>query len=182
MEAKVVKGYENYLIYNNGEIFSKITNKFLTPKKDKYGYLIYHTRKGIQEYISGHRLVAMAFIPNPENLPQVNHINGNKQDNRVENLEWCTASYNSQHRCRILNKKPILYGHKKVKVTNIVTKECFYFNSETEAAKFFNISQTTVSKKILKNHITTKGKTKNLLFEFVNAESVTTIPSGVGDE
>lgn len=61
---------------------------------------------GVYRHAYIHRLVANAFIPNPENKPEVNHINGNKKDNRAENLEWVTKSENGLHSFRVLGRKP----------------------------------------------------------------------------
>jgi hypothetical protein len=62
------------------------------------GYERIQLRKGGKYYYSAvHRLVAMTYVPNPSNYSEVNHIDGNKQNNRVENLEWCTHSHNIQH-------------------------------------------------------------------------------------
>jgi hypothetical protein len=61
---------------------------------DNAGYVVYSFTEGKRK---GHRLVAETFIPNPYNLPQVNHIDENKSNNRVENLEWCNAKKNAQH-------------------------------------------------------------------------------------
>ncbi len=80
----------------------KVNERIMKPEKGKWGYLRVHLNKnGKGERHLIHRLVVRAFIPNPGNKPEVNHINGNKQNNHVDNLEWCTSKENIQHAIRL---------------------------------------------------------------------------------
>ena len=84
---------EHYLVSNFGRVKNKYW-KILKPIKKENGYYRVYLKS---KWYPIHRLVAEAFIPNPDNKPQVNHIDGNKKNNNVNNLEWCTAGENIKH-------------------------------------------------------------------------------------
>lgn len=94
-----VKGYEGrYDITTEGQVWSEYKGMWMKPSVTEKGYLTVELRKcGMRYKARIHRLVAEAFIPNPDNLPEINHKDGNKQNNSVENLEWCTRSANMKH-------------------------------------------------------------------------------------
>lgn len=101
-EYRDVVGFEDYFqISNLGNVFSKRSKRLLKQTKSPTGYWTFATkiggRQGVNHYFLVHRLVAMAFIPNPEDKPFVNHIDGCKTNNVVSNLEWVTAKENSAH-------------------------------------------------------------------------------------
>ena len=90
---KKIEGYENYSVSNMGRVRNDGTGKVLKSEIDIDGYYRVTLYPGKKKF-KIHRLVSIAFIPNPNELPYVNHKNEDKTDTRVENLEWCTPKYN----------------------------------------------------------------------------------------
>ena len=101
-----IVGFENYSINQEGIVFSLISNKILKPQRMSNGYLFVVLRSGGRSYsMSIHRLVAIAFIPNKDNLPCVDHIDGDKTNNLVGNLRWCTQKENLNFPMAVKNRK-----------------------------------------------------------------------------
>ena len=149
-EWKEIKGYPNYMVSNKGNVKSLNyrhtgREKMLKLSVNNKGYLIvklYKNRK--LKNLRVNRLVAEAFISNPNNLPQVNHKNEIKDDNRVENLEWCDAKYNNNfgtRKERVAEKlsKPVLQINK---TTNEIISE---FPSTIEVKRQLGINHTSIS-------------------------------------
>lgn len=107
---KIINNFNNYNISDNGNVWNVRKNRPMKPTMDSHGYLVVHLSHNGKSYNKKvHRLVAEAFIPNPLNLPCVNHINEDKTDNRAENLEWCDVAYNNSYGLRThKTRKPIL--------------------------------------------------------------------------
>ena len=113
-----IEGFDNYLIYPDGKVFSIKRDIFMKTSPDIEGYLIVGLCKNKKNYTKRiHRLVGEAFIPNPNGKPLIDHIDRNRQNNNVKNLRWATQSENLQNQgVRITNKstglKNISYDEK----------------------------------------------------------------------
>lgn len=161
-ERKIIDEYPNYTIDIKGNIYNLISKKYLlfSNKDNSYPRII--LRNKISKSYALHILLAKHFIPNPENKPIVNHINADKNDYRLENLEWTTYSENTKHAIKIGNLKP-LFGEKnhtsKLKEKDVID----IFKSETfykDLAKQYDISESQIFQ--IKSKRSWKQITENL--------------------
>ena len=141
---KDIVGYEGwYKVSNKGNVYSverkdslgrKTGGFMISSRRHTQGYLQADLRKdGIRKSKLIHRLVAQAFIPNPNGLPQINHKDEVKDNNNVENLEWCTSEYHLNF--GTLKKRIGRKLSKRVKAVNVKTGKVITFNSTREAER-----------------------------------------------
>lgn len=119
---------EYFLVSSLGRVYSTLSKKILSPVLMTNGYVFV---SGRERSFTVHRMVAKCFIPNPENLPCINHKDYNKLNNCIENLEWCNYSYNTKHSYESGNHNRI----RPIVATCIKTGEEFKYPSAREAEK-----------------------------------------------
>jgi hypothetical protein len=143
--TKKIPNYSDYEISIFGSVISYKRYKggvFLKPHIDKDGYkIVVLTTDGVGKKFKVHRLVALTFIPNPKNLPQVNHKDGNKRNNHFRNLEWSTNTHNQQHAWDTELK------FKKLTIAEVKTikQKINKGISNTKIAKEYGVNQSTIS-------------------------------------
>jgi len=146
-----IQNYPNYLIYNDGRVFSKKNKRFLNPYKTKLGYLhIDLFNEEGRKVLKVHRLVAMHYIPNPENKPQVDHINRIRDDNRVENLRFVSNLENCNNTGEFSHNKS---GYKNIFFKNEkINKQKWIFSKKYNRKKtwkrFYTLSDALCYKYI----------------------------------
>lgn len=117
--------------------------KILSPKNQIRYWGATLSKNGVKEQVLIHRIMAICFLPNLFNLPQVNHINSDSLDNRLENLEWCTPSENQQHGLKSGNRKSG-GSHKQAK-TLLDTNTGIFYECVNDAAFVYGFSRTHIT-------------------------------------
>lgn len=150
-----IEDFEDYEVSNLGRVRSLKRNIILRQFEYRGGYLEVHLRKpGIKVHKKIHRLVAEAFIPNYNNYSEVNHKDEDKKNNQVNNLEWCSRSYNNTY-----NGRHYTVGEKHWKPVaqyDLNGNFIALYNSQTEASKITGIKQGGIAD-CIRGHIRTSG-------------------------
>lgn len=141
MKKGIFYTINDYIITEKGEVINKHNNHIVKPQKNGKGYLRVSIGKKLMFV---HRLVAEKYISNPKNLPQINHKDGNKLNNCVENLEWCTNQENRNHALKNnlhlvgekcswskLTEKDVIYILQNIDISNKILSEKFNVSPST---------------------------------------------------
>lgn len=137
LDKSVINGYGTYYIKKG---------KLRALRRDKAGYITVGviTAEQKEKWVKVHRLVGFAFIDNPLKLPQINHLDRIKSNNRPYNLQWCSASQNTLHKFQSLCPSPKNKASIAVYVTNKNSGERIFFVSQGCAARYFKVTQSCI--------------------------------------
>lgn len=165
MNSKPIPEYENYILFEDGRVLNTKNNNVVATQPNSRGYLTVNLWKhNKMKKFMVHRLLAQLFIPNPNEYPCVNHIDQDKQNNTLSNLEWCTYKYNSNHSLKKMRDARDSVG-RTTPVRQLVNNEWVYYNSINEAHRFTGISVNTI-RTSLKNVY----KNPKYIWEYVNKQ------------
>jgi len=172
IELKDIPGYEGlYAISKNGDVYSYKTNKFFNPSKTKDGYLKVALRSNNKAYYYRvHKLVAMTYLDNPENLKEINHKDFNRQNNCLDNLEWISHDDNMLHskvNNRFKTSKPF---KKAYTFTNVYNGKSFTIIGIKNVAKHFGFKDNSI--KMLRDHVNTGDFVKSGILKNLRIDSV----------
>lgn len=143
----IITNWENYAVSNTGKVKNVKTGNELKQVENKQGYMtVGLCQNGKKACFRVHRLVALMFIENPENKPEVNHIDGNKHNNNVDNLEWNTRKENDSH----ARENGLKHENKPVKITDINDNTTMIFYSISEASKFIGVNNSNLCRALKK--------------------------------
>lgn len=158
---KILEDFPNYKIYKNGDIYSITSKRMLTPCLSKTGY-VYITlihRDGKRRSKTLHSLLATAFLDNPDKLPQVNHIDGVKHNNDLNNLEWSSPSHNVRHAfTKKLTVSDACLDYDKLEY---IVEGLRYSGNWSELSVEFNTYDSSSIRKLAKRHFKRIGRTKD---------------------
>jgi len=155
--SKEIYGFKGYFIYEDGYIYSERTRRFLSASSGRNGYLCVSLRneEGVFKKVNVHREVAKAFIPNPNNYPQINHIDFDRTNPHVSNLEWCTQKMNDKHSWDAGRHKAGMgmLGHKGALHVDSIPVEMYSldgtfikdFASMAEASEYYGVGTSAIS-------------------------------------
>lgn len=171
----------NYSINEDGEVRNDNTGNIKSPftnKKNKY-LMVDLWKDNKSQKVPIHRLIAEAFIPNPENKPCVDHIDGNRQNNSIENLRWATYSENNSR------FKTVGVRSEQIKVTHYIEQRkkrggghekwlgvdnVMIFDRIIDVAAHFGVTISNISLMLEKGTIGKRGKTRGFKFEYLNGD------------
>lgn len=149
MRTGKFRDYENYIIYEDGNILSKNHNKMITHKRMRDGYYrteLYKKTEPKRRMYNVHRIIAEVFVdnPNPDEYKIVNHKDGDKSNNHANNLEWCNQRMNIKHAHKTGLTKNKRSKLKKISILNIDTSEVIIAKNIVECSKILNVSQSRI--------------------------------------